>query len=347
MKKRRRHKQIIRQHNSYMSNIAVLGAGSWGTALALLVANNGHQTLLWGRNVERMQEMAKQSCNPYFLPGIPFPKNLIPSSNLKKVLAQADDILVVVPSHAFRQLLEKVHRYQPHLKKISWASKGLEQITYNLLHKVVFDIFGQQTTVAIISGPTFANEVALGYPTAVTIASKNDNYSQHLAKILRSKTFRPYTSKDMIAIEIAGACKNVLAIAAGIADGLGFGANTRSALITRGLAEICRISEALGGHKETLMGLAGLGDLLLTCTDNQSRNRRMGLALAKGFSVEQAQQEIQQVVEGVANAQAIYHLAQNINVEIPIIEQVYQVLYQQQTPEDAVTALLSREQKSE
>jgi glycerol-3-phosphate dehydrogenase (NAD(P)+) len=330
-----------------MQKIAVLGAGSWGTALAILLANNGHHTLLWGRNPERMKNMVQQSCNPYFLADIAFPKTLYPSSNLQQVLTEAHDILIAVPSHAFHSLLLKIYDILPNIKKISWASKGLEQKTYKLLHQLVFDTFGKNTTIAVISGPTFAREVALNYPTAVTVAASDQHYAEHLVSLLRSKTFRPYTSNDMIAIEIAGACKNILAIAAGIADGLGFGANTRAALITRGLAEICRMCEALGGRKETLMGLAGLGDLLLTCTDNQSRNRRMGLALAEGLSVSQAEKSIKQVVEGIQSALAVFNLAQNINVDVPIIEQVYRVLYQQQTPQAAVSSLLSREQKPE
>jgi len=328
-------------------NISVLGAGSWGTALAILLAKNGYKVLLWGRSTEKMLAMQKACENNYFLPGIAFPDTLSVTSDMALAVKQSDDILVVVPSHAFRDTLLKIQSINNTPQSLSWATKGLEADTSQLLHTVVTEVFGNLPRQAVISGPTFAKEVAMGLPTAVTIASNNQNYAQHLASLLCNETFRPYLSEDIIGLEVGGAAKNVMAIAAGIADGLGFGANTRSALITRALHEIGRLSSCLGGRQKTLMGLSGLGDLLLTCTDNQSRNRRMGLAIGAGKSIEQAQEEIKQVVEGLQTAKLIYTLASAHQVEMPIVEQVYKVLHQNLPPKKAVYNLLSREYKSE
>ncbi|MCN4143902.1 MAG: NAD(P)-dependent glycerol-3-phosphate dehydrogenase [Thiohalomonas sp.] len=328
-------------------SIAVLGAGSWGTALAILLAKNGHDVLLWGRNKEKIDAMHHAGENTFFLPAIPFPETLSVSSNLEQAVLQSDDLLVVVPSHAFRTTLLQINAIKPALQSISWATKGLEPNTHQLLHQVVDEVFPGLIKKAVISGPTFATEVAMGLPTAVTIAANDITYAQHLSELLCNSTFRPYISQDIIALEIGGAAKNVMAIAAGIANGLGYGANTRSALITRGLHEISRLCNKLGGENQTMMGLSGLGDLLLTCTDDQSRNRRMGLAIATGKSIKQAETEIKQVVEGIQAAKQIYSLAKELNIEMPIVEQVYQVLHQGLAPQKAVQNLLTREYKTE
>ncbi|MCU7800436.1 MAG: NAD(P)-dependent glycerol-3-phosphate dehydrogenase [gamma proteobacterium symbiont of Lucinoma myriamae] len=328
-------------------SITVLGAGSWGTALAILLAKNGHDVLLWGRNKEKIDAMHHAGENTFFLPGIPFPETLSVSSNLQYAVAHSDELLLVVPSHAFRDTLLQVSAIEPSMQSISWATKGLEPDTYKMLHQVVDEVFPDLTKKAVISGPTFATEVAMGSPTAVTIAANDISYAQHLSELLCNATFRPYISHDIIGLEIGGAAKNIMAIAAGIADGLGYGANTRAALITRGLHEISRLCHKLGGENQTMMGLSGLGDLLLTCTDDQSRNRRMGLAISTGKSIEQAEVEIKQVVEGVQAAKQIYSLAQKLNIEMPIVEQVYQVLYQGLSPQKAVQNLLTREYKTE
>ncbi len=327
--------------------ISVLGAGSWGTALAILLAKNGHEVLLWGRNKEKVAAMQEAGENPLFLPGIAFPETLKVTHDLASALAQSEELLVVVPSHAFHDILLKIKAIKPHIQSLCWATKGLEPENQQLLHQVVDDVFPDLSDQAVISGPTFAREVAVGLPTAVTIAAKNINYAQHLSRLLRNATFRPYVSQDMTGLEVGGAAKNVMAIAAGIADGLGYGANTRAALITRGLHEIGRLSHKMGGKNQTLMGLSGLGDLLLTCTDDQSRNRRMGLAIGKGISIEQAQAEINQVVEGIQAARLIHSLAKKQHIEMPIIEQVYQVLYHNLDPHKAVQNLLTREYKTE
>jgi len=329
------------------TSITVLGAGSWGTALAILLAKNSHRVILWGRNKEKISAMHKASENTFFLAGIPFPQTLTPSSDLKYALLQSDELLVVVPSHAFRDTLLQVKQIKPKLKSISWATKGLEPQTHQLLHSVVEEIFPQLKKCAVISGPTFATEVAQGLPTAVTIASNNADYAQQLSNLLCNSTFRPYITHDIIGLEIGGAAKNVMAIGAGIIDGLGYGANARAALITRGLHEIACLSKKMGGKKHTMMGLSGLGDLLLTCTDNQSRNRRMGLAIGAGKSIKQAEEEIKQVVEGVYAAQQLHSLSQDLNIELPIIDQVYQVLFKNLTPQQAAQNLLTRTYKAE
>lgn len=329
------------------ARIAVIGAGSWGTALAIQLARNGIETLLWGRDPDKMAKMATARRNDRYIPDIVFPEKLSPVSDLKQTLASASDILLVVPSQAFRQTVKLI---APDLKantRIAWATKGLEPGSRRLLHQIIAEELGPEQPCAVISGPTFAKEVAKGLPTAVTVASDNETTAAYFAACLHGGTFRAYTGSDVVGVELGGACKNVLAIAAGIADGLGFGANTRAALITRGLAELMRLGVQLGGQAETFMGLAGLGDLVLTCTDDQSRNRRVGLALGQGRSLEEAIAAIGQAVEGVKSAPEIYGLAQELGVEMPITEQVYRVLYEGETARDAVAALLHREQKPE
>jgi glycerol-3-phosphate dehydrogenase (NAD(P)+) len=230
---------------------------------------------------------------------------------------------------------------------VCWATKGFELHTGKLPHQVVAEVLGTDRPMAVLSGPTFAKEVAAGLPTAMTIASSNEAFGRDLAVSLSSDLFRAYTSDDLVGVEVGGAVKNVLAIAAGMSDGLGFGANTRIALINRGLVELMRLGVALGANKETFMGLAGMGDLVLTCTDNLSRNRRMGLALASGMSIEEAQEEIQQVVEGVMAAEAVKEVADNLGIEMPICQQVYSILYEGTSPRAAVETLMRRQLKSE
>ncbi len=326
--------------------LTVLGAGSWGTALAILAAGNGLRVDLWSHLPEQARRLADERCNSEFLPGIPFPEGLRPDADLAACLEGADEVLVVVPSHAFRQVVESAAPLLPAGASLSWATKGLEPGSGRLLHQVAEEILGTRS-LAIVSGPSFAGEVARGLPTAITVASPDPDHARRLAGYLHSDSFRPYTSDDLVGLEIGGSAKNVMAIAAGISDGLGFGANSRAALITRGLAEIMRLGEALGARRETLIGLGGLGDLVLTCTDDQSRNRRMGLALARGLSVEQARAEIGQEVEGVGTAREIRRLARQHGVEMPITEQTYQVLYHALEPAAAVRNLLGRAFKAE
>jgi len=329
------------------NNIALLGAGSWGTALAILAARNGCQVLLWGHNPDHIAALARDRENKQFLSGLAFPDNLQVTDNLADCAAFSDLLLVCVPSHGFKDILVKLKPYISDEVKIAWATKGFNPADGSLLHEVVADLYGTDTPAAILSGPTFAREVAADLPTAITIAANQPEFANQLSDMLHGERFRTYTSSDVIGVEVGGAVKNVLAIAAGIADGLGFGANTRAALITRGLTEVIRLGVQLGGKPDTFMGLAGLGDLLLTCTDNQSRNRRFGLALGLGKDRAEATAEIGQEIEGVFAARETYLLAQKHGIEMPITEQTYKVLYEGLDPLTAVQNLLGREQKSE
>jgi glycerol-3-phosphate dehydrogenase (NAD(P)+) len=326
--------------------IAVLGAGSWGTALAILLARNGHAVRLWAHRAEHVAAMTASGENGRFLPGIAFPHGLTPVAELAAAVEGCRELLVAVPSHAFPALMQQLSALIPADTRIAWASKGLEPGSSRLLHEVALEKLGQRP-LAVISGPTFAREVAEGLPTAVTVAANDSEFAACMANYLRGSTFRSYTCDDMVSVEVGGAFKNILAIAAGIADGIGYGANTRAALITRGLAEMQRMATALGGHSETLMGLAGLGDLVLTCTDDQSRNRRCGLLLGQGKTLEQAQQAIGQVVEGVGTVREARTLAARVGVEMPITEQVFQVVYGGLKPRMAVQSLLHRQPKAE
>jgi glycerol-3-phosphate dehydrogenase (NAD(P)+) len=327
--------------------IAILGAGSWGTALAILAARNGCQVLLWGHNPNHIALLRQQRQNQRYLPGLAFPENIAVTDDLKQIAQFSDLMLVCVPSQVFKKTLLALKSYSTHNIAIAWATKGFNADDGALLHEVVADIFGDKTPAAILSGPTFAREVAADLPTAITIASNQPEFAKLLAGIFHSERFRTYTSADLIGVEVGGAVKNVLAIAAGIADGLGFGANTRAALITRGLNEVIRLGVMLGGKQETFMGLAGLGDLILTCTDNQSRNRRFGLALGQGKSRDEIAKEIGQEIEGISAAKETRLLALKYGIDMPITEQTYKVLYERLDPQTAVQNLLSREQKPE
>lgn len=329
------------------SKISVLGAGSWGTALAIQAARNGNQTMLWGHLPEHIANLAKDRQNKRYLAGLDFPDTLEVTDKLEDVAQFSDILLISVPSHVFKQTLVNIKPFVGEQVKIAWASKGFNPETGELLHQIVTNVFSVNTPAAVLSGPSFAQEVAAGLPTAVTIAATQQAFADQLAQIMHSPRFRTYTTNDIISVQVGGAVKNVLAIAAGIADGLGFGANTRAALVTRGIAEIIRLNTALGGQQETLMGLAGLGDLILTCTDNQSRNRRFGIALGQGKDRQQAIQEIGQEVEGISAAKETYMLAKKHAIDMPITEQTYRVLYEGLAPLSAVQNLLQRDQKSE
>ncbi len=325
----------------------MLGAGSWGTALAIQSARSGHPTRLWGRDRDALAAMAAARRNIRYLPTAQFPDSLVVEPDLGVALAGARDVLVAVPSHAFRGILQLA---LPHLTaetRLAWATKGFELDTGLLPHQVAREVLGSTRAVAVLSGPTFAPEVGAGLPTAMTIASPDAAFAKALAYGLSSENFRAYTSTDIVGVEVGGAVKNVLAVGAGLSDGLGFGANTRVALITRGLVEMMRLGVAAGANRETFMGLAGLGDLVLTCTDNQSRNRRFGLSLAAGRSPQQALAEIGQVVEGYTAAKATYAVSRRMNVEMPLCTGIYRVLYEGVPARDAVRELMTRPIKSE
>jgi glycerol-3-phosphate dehydrogenase (NAD(P)+) len=334
--------------NQRSNAVAVLGAGCWGTALSLQLARTGARIRLWDYDPQHVATLAQTRANEKHVPGIPLPDSISPTADLAEAVSEADYILVAVASQGFRPTLEALDKaLQTPSIRLIWATKGLEPQSGKFLHEVVEETLSRTASTAILSGPSFALEVARELPTAVTAASSDAAFAAEVAELFHSHYFRVYTSDDVLGVELGGSVKNVLAIAAGVADGLGFGANSRAALITRGLAEIMRLGLALGGRRETFMGLAGVGDLVLTCTDNQSRNRRLGLALGAGKALDDAMREIGQAVEGVHTASEVVHLARRHRVEMPIADQVDQVLYHGLAPLEAVEALMTRDLKAE
>lgn len=329
------------------SPITVIGAGSWGTALAIQFARVGRPTRLWGRDQAQLFDMQQARRNSRYLPDAQFPDALQIETNLTTAVSGCSEVLVAAPSHAFRHLLTQLAPLMQPGMRLAWATKGFELSTGKLPHQVAADVLGTDYPMAVLSGPTFAREVGAGLPTAMTVAASSADYALALAKSISGHNFRAYTSTDMVGVEVGGAVKNVLAIGAAISDGLGFGANTRIALITRGLVEMTRLGLALGAQRATFMGLAGLGDLVLTCTDNQSRNRRFGLAFAAGKTANEAQAEIGQVVEGYAAARAVMEVATRHQVDMPICQQVFRMLHEGLSPHTAVKELMSREIKAE
>ncbi|MFQ5935000.1 MAG: NAD(P)H-dependent glycerol-3-phosphate dehydrogenase [Acidiferrobacterales bacterium] len=327
--------------------VAVLGAGSWGTALAVLLARNGHHVCLWGHDATALAHLARERENTHYRPGTGFPQTLELSPDLAALASTHQQFLIAVPSHAFREVLAVLRAPLLEDAVVAWGTKGLEPGSGKLLHQVAREVLGARVSTAVVSGPSFAREVASSLPTALTVAAENDKVAQTVASWLRNERLRVYTSSDVAGVQLGGAIKNVMAIAAGISDGLGFGANARAALITRGLVELARLGVAMGGVRETFMGLAGAGDLILTCTDNLSRNRRVGLGLGQGRALVDVLSEIGQEAEGVATAKELYNLAGRLNVEMPITEQVYRVLYEGRSPQQAVEALLRREPRAE
>ena len=327
--------------------VAVLGAGSWGTALAVQFARSGRPTRLWGHDRGRLAVMARERRNGRYLPCGAFPDALAVEPDLGGALRGARDLLIAVPSHAFRPVLAELKPVLGEETRLAWATKGFELPTGLLPHQVAREILGPQRAVAVLSGPTFAREVGAGLPTAMVVASTDAAFAKALAEDLSSTNFRVYTSTDIIGVEVGGAVKNVLAVGAGLSDGLGLGANARVALITRGLAEMMRLGVALGAQRETFMGLAGLGDLVLTCTDDQSRNRRFGLKVAGGSSPAEALESIGQVVEGYPAARALRDVAARAGVEMPLCGSVYGVLYEGVPAREAVRGLMARPIKPE
>lgn len=327
--------------------VTVLGGGSWGTALAVALARNGHAVRLWAHRAEHVEAMRGARENPRFLPGTGFPAGLAPTVELEDAVSGAGAVLVAVPSHAYAQTLRKLAECFKAETGLAWATKGLDHVSGRFLHDVTAEVLGRDCRCAVVSGPSFAREVAQGLPTAITVASVHQEFAERTAALLRGPRLRAYTTTDVVGVELGGALKNVMAIAAGISDGLGFGANARAALITRGLAEMVRLGHEAGARAETLMGLAGLGDLVLTCTDDQSRNRRFGLALGQGHAPESAFARVGQVVEGAAAVSAAVTLAAAHGVEMPISEQVNEVVHQGKAPRLAVEALLARDPKTE
>ncbi len=329
--------------------IGVIGAGSWGTTLANLLAKKGFNIALWVYEDDLIQPIATKRENPLYLPGIKLSEKIIPTGSLKEVCQHKDLLVNVTPSQIVRQMMQNIHSYLSSQVKLVSATKGIENNTLLTMSGVFKEVLpikdGEQ--LAVLSGPSFALEVSKETPTAVTIASKNQELAKHLQKVFSTPYFRAYTNSDVLGVELGGALKNVIAIAAGISDGLGFGYNTRAALITRGLAEMSRLALKMGANALTLSGLAGLGDLILTCTGELSRNRSVGIKLGKGMELTNILRDMRMVAEGIKTTKAAYDLSKKMEVSMPITEQVYYILYQNKNPKEAVTELLTRDLKVE
>jgi glycerol-3-phosphate dehydrogenase (NAD(P)+) len=326
-------------------NIAVLGAGAWGTALAISLSSH-HHVILWARDAGQIAAMSGSRSNRRYLPEISLPPELRLTHDLSAALADAELVLVVVPVSALRATLRRVAQTCRPVPVV-WACKGFEAETAQLPHQVVAETLPQDFPCGVLSGPSFALEVARGLPTALTLASNDGEFARRAAQALHHARLRIYSSTDVVGVEVGGAVKNVLAIAAGIADGMGFGHNARAALITRGLAEMTRLGIKLGGRAETLGGLSGAGDLILTCTGDLSRNRQVGMLLAQQHALPDILRQLGHVAEGVYTVREIHHLAQRLGVNMPICAAVYDVLYEHLPAASAVEALLSRAPSAE
>ena len=327
--------------------LGVLGAGSYGTALAQSTASKGLPVMLWCRNPQTAQRMQEERVNTKYLPGVHFEDSLSVTSNLELFVNSCKTILVVVPSHTFGQVLESIKPFLTSEPKIAWATKGLDVKSGKLLSEVASEVLGDSIPMAALSGPTFAMELAKGMPTAIAVAGTNEEFIKEFIELMHTKTFRIYESCDLLGLQLGGAIKNVIAIGAGLSDGLGFGANARTALISRGLAEMIRLGIAYGATDKAFMGLSGLGDLILTCTDNQSRNRRFGFFLGQGLTCEQALEKIGQVVEGYTMSKVVKNICDRLNVQMPICNEVYEVIYNGKSGVDAAMSLLGRSLKAE
>jgi len=327
--------------------IAVIGAGSWGTALAMQLDRSNSHAILWGRDADQISQMQETRVNARFLPGCQLSNSITLQADLASAISAADHVLLVVPSHAFAEMIDAIAPLLRPGQGVAWGCKGFEPGSGRFLHAVAREKLGTGRALAVVTGPSFAAEVARNLPTAVTVAGQDSEFIKSIAGALHGGRFRAYTTGDFIGAELGGAVKNVLAVATGICDGMGLGDNARAAVITRGLAEMMRLGHALDARPETLMGLAGVGDLVLTCTGDLSRNRRFGLALGRGDSVEKAQADIGQVVEGVNTSIEVHRLAEKHQVSMPISKQIYGLIQLGWKPEDCAQRLLSREQKAE
>ncbi|MGA9422671.1 MAG: NAD(P)H-dependent glycerol-3-phosphate dehydrogenase [Rhodanobacteraceae bacterium] len=326
--------------------VAVLGAGSWGTALAVLMARRDIAVTLWARSPQAVVDLAGARCNARYLPTLRFPENLHLSGVLETTVRDAGTVLIAVPSHAFRSVLDAAAPWIAPAAGIAWATKGFDPESGRFLHEIVAERLPGHPA-AVLTGPSFAHEVAAGLPSALTVHSSDMVFAQDLADLVHAPTFRAYTGTDVIGAELGGAMKNVLAVATGVADGMQLGLNARAGLITRGMAEMLRLGVALGAQPETLMGLAGLGDLVLTATGDLSRNRRLGLSLGRGESLAATLADIGQVVESVQTVDTVMKLAERTGVELPISALVQRVLHEEITSKQAMHLLLERAQKSE
>lgn len=327
-------------------NIAVLGAGSWGTALSMVLCNKKHRVNLWMRNEAQYRDMVATCKNNKYLPNIDLPGNLNFYTDLEKAVSNTDAILIAVSSQSVREVLQKIKPYLRGNEIIISSSKGLEKGTYLTMSQVVYDEL-PNNRFAVLSGPSHAEEVCKNMPTTVVVASKQKDTAELVQDMFITPSFRVYTNPDVTGVELGGALKNVIAFGAGIADGLGFGDNARAALITRGISEISRLGKAMGASGTTFAGLSGIGDLIVTCTSMHSRNRRAGILIGQGKGLEETLQAIGMVVEGIATTKAAYNLAKHYDVEMPITEEIYKVIYNGGNAKEAVTNLMTRSRKHE
>ena len=332
-----------------INRIGTIGAGSWGTTLANLLAEKGYSVDLWVREEEVYNQIKNERINRTFLPGMKLVPTLNPVRSFKEALLAKDLILMVVPSHVFREVLGHIKPYLRPGMRLMAATKGIENDTLKLMSQIVTEVIpGEYSDLfACLAGPSFAREVMVKQPTAVTIACKDLINAERMQTLFFTQFFRVYISDDIVGVQLCGALKNVIAIAAGAADGLGFGLNARAALITRGLAEITRLGVAMGANPMTFAGLSGIGDLVLTCTGDLSRNRMVGLKIGQGISLDEITHGMNMVAEGVKTSVAAFQLAKKMEIEMPIINQVYEILYQEKDPMEAVKELMTRELKKE
>lgn len=332
-----------------MKSITVVGAGSWGTALALVLADNGHEVRIWGHKREQIDEINTYHTNKKYLPEITLPENIVGYSSLEEALNQVDTLVLAVPTKAIREVLRKIIEVHKSPLTIVSVSKGIEPDTLKRVSEVIEDEMPPELLedIVVLSGPSHAEEVSLRHPTTVSVSSKNMEAAAKIQDLFMNQHFRVYTIPDLIGVEIGGALKNIIALAAGITDGLGYGDNAKAALMTRGLAEIARLGSALGANPLTFSGLTGIGDLIVTCTSVHSRNWRAGNMLGKGHSLEEVLNNMGMVVEGVRTTKAAYQLAQKAEVQMPITNALYNVLFNGKNPKDAVDSLMTRGRRSE
>ena len=327
-----------------MARIVILGSGGWGTAMATMASRHGHSVVLWSKFQKEADNLSETRENP-LLKGVKIPESVNITADIA-CAERADLIIIAVPSVAVRTVCREFSSIYGGQTVVN-IGKGLEESTLLRLSEVINEELGSPKKLAVMSGPSHAEEVAVGIPTANVVASKSSETARYVQNILMNETFRIYTSKDVIGVELGGALKNVIALAAGITDGLGLGDNTKAALMTRGIAEIARLGEKMGGKRETFSGLTGIGDLIVTCTSMHSRNRRCGILIGKGVNPPDAVKEIGMTVEGYRTAVAAYKLAEREKVEMPIITEIYRILYEGKAPGEAINDLMIREKKSE
>ncbi|WP_113928657.1 NAD(P)H-dependent glycerol-3-phosphate dehydrogenase [Bacillus sp. P14.5] len=327
-----------------LKTVTVLGAGSWGTALAMVLADNKHRVNLWGHNAVLMEEINTRHTNEKYLKGIQLPKGIIGHTDLVKALEGAETVILAVPTKAVREVLQKVKHTEAKPLTIVHVSKGIEPDTLMRISEMIREEMGESglKDVVVLSGPSHAEEVSLRHPTTVTVSSENMESAEHVQDLFMNQHFRVYTNPDVIGVEIGGALKNIIALAAGITDGLGYGDNAKAALITRGLAEIARLGTKMGANPLTFSGLTGIGDLIVTCTSVHSRNWRAGNQLGKGMNLQDVLNEMGMVVEGVRTTKAAHQLAEKYNVQMPITQALYDVLFNDVPPKQAVDSLMGR-----